>query len=935
MQTRLIPWNDERVVPAPGGLRAIDSLWAKSDAGGCWHSLPAHLLDAAAVGELIWDDALVPATRRQLDRYCAGHGRDVLRLMCGWHDLGKATPAFQSQIPALVHHLARWGVSFPEGSRPGRTTAIQHGPSGSLIAQTAFGALDVVGAEWLLPVISGHHGSFLHWNRGRYRRSLWHRGPADSTPAWGTMQQELATAVYQALGVDVSGRHLDTPPLPLQLAFAGFVSMADWIASSTLFPGLADDPATIDIARSRARRAWQALGFAPTTMAATPMTSQRFRARFGRTARPLQDLVIRVCDELPEPGLVIVEAPMGEGKTEAAFAAIETLAARFGLDGFVFAMPTQGTTDAMYDRVVTWASAAAPAFPVSLLHGKAMVNERWRALLSGSAEGPAPDVEGVFDPVLDEGYGIEPPTGCRTGVPSEWLLGRHRGLLSPGVVGTVDQCLMAATHIKYVALRHAGLVGKVLVIDEVHSYDVYMSQYLHQLLRWCRDAGVPVVLMSATLPPEQRRELIDAYAGGLAGPAGLPGRSPDTATTAYPVVTTWTPSHGVRSAGCDQARADLAVQVEPLPVADVEDTSPIAEAAADLTASGGCALVVLNTVRRAQRTYQALKDASIPTMLLHGRLTTGERARRTAHVLSQLGVGGEQRPDRLVVVATQIAEQSFDVDADVLLTDICPTDLLLQRIGRLHRHSRDAATRGRLARPRVLLTGVRFRDDVRDGAPPEATAAFDYVYDRHALLRTAALTGPTGTTWAVPSQTPSLVARAYAPDVDWPPGWDTVADEARAAAEERRRSRSNAATLGLLEPAVGAGTLDRLHSGTGAAPDERHIAVRDGEPNVEVALVRRDSSGGYTTLDGSPLGTTGERCTDDTIALRVLRDTVRMYANEPVLRHVNPLPGWSDVPLLRSVKAVELDSHSRSQGPWGVVSYDHDTGLSIERSYHR
>lgn len=898
------------------------TLWAKSDAGGRPHSLQGHLLDSASVGELIWTEFLSARARALLDEFCQGRGRDVLVLMCGWHDLGKATPAFQAKVSHLAERGAARGFTLP----PGRDGfGLKHGPSGALVAERVLRAAGASGVEWLPPIVDGHHGAFLYKKDSTYLGSDWQNGPAASQRLWRGAQEGLARELARSFNVDLSSLELDMPPHGVQLALAGLVSMADWIASSSLFPGLGEDPVTVEKARERASHAWQELGLHEGWSLTSPATADSFSLRHGSPPRPLQRLVMTIADA-QDPSLIIVEAPTGEGKTEAAFAAAETLSARLGLGGFLFAMPTQGTTDAMFERCRQWSHSIDPELPLALLHGKAMANESWAALHESTT------VEGVCDVEDDDVYGRTPtPAGSRqrAGVPSQWLLGRHRGLLSPAAVATVDQVLLMATQIKYVSLRMAGLLGKVLVIDEVHSYDVYMSQYLHQLLRWCSDARIPVILMSATLPPAQRRELVTAYAQGLAGEDQPELPDPQ----GYPNVTTWSPTEGARVEATMQARPDAVVSVSVADIQDPENTEDVAALAATLVAEGGCALVITNTVRRAQETYAVLRGLDVPAVLLHGRLTTAERARRTADLISRLGPLNGQRPDRVVVVATQIAEQSFDVDADVLITDLCPADLLVQRIGRLHRHERPGRP-PRHRTPQVIVTGVR----LSSGSPPRTPRAFEYVYDRYSLLRVAALLREGRVSLQLPSDTPRIVARAYDQAAPWPTGWAEEGELARDKVEQEREKRRDGAAIGLLtlpdrgwdEP-----TLRDLHADKGVERDEGRVAVRDGEPSVEVALVRATSGGELTTLDGSPLGPHGIRCTNAVIARKVLGDTVRVRHSEPFLAHMAPLPGWSDAPLLRDVKAVILDDTGLCRGVWGSVSYDEETGLTIDRAFQR
>jgi CRISPR-associated endonuclease/helicase Cas3 len=204
---------------------------------------------------------------------------------------------------------------------------------------------------------------------------------------------------------------------------------------------------------------------------------------------------------MPRPGLMIIEAPMGEGKTKAALLAAEILAARFGMDGVFVGMPTQATCDPMFSIVRRWLAGldTTLADQVALLHGKRRFNSEWQQLLTGNDN---PD--SVYRSVGEDEFGLADPyladdcDACSTGrpqrsAPAEWFLGSKRGLLAPFAVGTIDQLLIAATRTKHVMLRMAGLAGKVVVLDEVHAADIYMSQFLEEGLRWLAQAGVPVV----------------------------------------------------------------------------------------------------------------------------------------------------------------------------------------------------------------------------------------------------------------------------------------------------------------------------------------------------------------------------------------------------------------------------------------------------------
>lgn len=609
---------------------------------------------------------------------------------------------------------------------------------------------------------------------------------------------------------------------------------------------------------------------------------------------------------------------MGEGKTEAGLAMAEVLAARFGCHGVLFAMPTQGTTDAMYARVVRWASSIDRDVPVSLLHGKAMMNEAWRERLDQESR---PD--GVFDEFgMTSIYGEESSGSAVVDpVPPQWVLGRHRGLLSHVAVGTVDQVLYAATRTKFVSLRHAGLAGKVIIIDEVHSYDVYMSTFLEDLLKWCADALVPVVLMSATLAPRLRSGLVSAFGRGLSVAAAS-----DQEAEGYPRVTTVTGS-GQATWVTSPYRADMEVQVE-LVDADPDDLVPVADRLDRESRDGGCVLTILDTVGRAQTLYGLLGERGVPTRLLHGRLTTSARAERTNELVDVLGDRRDRetgRPERLVVVATQIAEQSFDVDADLLVTDIAPMDLLLQRVGRLHRHERPLADRPPSMRmPRTLVLGVR-----RAVGPPTFARGPEVVYGRHSLLKSAALIGA-GATWQIPSQVPALVAAAYGGDAPVPTDWAAALAESRRDEEAQAEARAARATTFRLTAQGGLRRHDLagLHDKSATGSEDEARAVRDGDPTTEVALVVQTEDG-YQALDGTPLGPNGERCCQLRVARLVWGDTIRLREEEWT-RALKPLSGWAGVPMVARLSALVLDGSLTRRLPEVTVTFDRDMGLIID-----
>ncbi|MBT2415492.1 CRISPR-associated helicase Cas3' [Streptomyces sp. ISL-12] len=944
-------------------VRALETLWGKSRerAGGRTNLLLAHLLDTAAVAELLWDGFLARSTRSVLDDIAGGpgRGRRLFAWLCGVHDWGKATPVHQRLWPEGAEAVRRAGLTWVEAAAVAgvkRQKRWRHDWAGGLMAREllAEAGWDAEQLDWMWPLIAGHHGAFPSL------RDVQEPGPAKGQLRGRGAWRDVQRAVLDVFTREVGFEALDgvepavVPSRALQLQLSGLVVMADWIASDErFFVGLDDlRLVSMDASRERAASAWEALGLRGGWGVLGVPGPEAFRDRFGYAPRPSQAMVIDVVRRMGGPGIVVVEAPMGEGKTEAAQAAAEVLAARFGADGVFVGMPTQATSDPMFTRTRQWVRAIDGRFAsrVVLLHGKRAFNREWKALLE-SAEAYAEELFCGVDEfgLVDDPYGIESEARGtpERQAPAEWFLGPKRGLLAPFVVGTVDQLLYAATRTRHVMLRMAGLAGKVVVLDEVHACDVYMSQFLCEALRWLGQAGAPVIVLSATLAPAQRQALVEAYLAGAASREELRVEVP--APSGYPSVTAaWLPGTGEPRFHVDAVgswRADLGVAVHVVPEAvpgarssrqERERLQGEADArVGDLLASelvdGGTALVIRNSVARAQSLYEELRGrfGADEVRLLHARFTVARRADLTEESLRLLGPRTPRpRGGRLILVATQLAEQSFDVDADLLVTDLAPVDLLLQRAGRLHRHQ-DTWRPDRLRAPRVFVTGF----EPREGREPAFAFASEKIYGRHLLLRTAAVLHGAGGVWSVPSDVPALVETVYRADTPLlPDAWRHAGEAARQEQEERDRARAEEARQYLLTPRGEheRRTLAGLHyGGSTAGSDESSLqaAVRDGDESVEVVLVVQGKDDAvFRTLAGRALSVNGDVAPD--VLDEVLGSVVRLSAKfTEAAAELKPLPGWHGHPWLRRSRALVLDSSGRARLGEATVSYDDEFGL--------
>ncbi|WP_089227255.1 CRISPR-associated helicase/endonuclease Cas3 [Actinacidiphila glaucinigra] len=919
--------------------------------------------DSAAVAGLLWDRWLPAAVRRVVAEPFAGDEGDARRLLvwlAGIHDVGKATPAFACQVDGLADVMRAAGLEMPYLKQWGADRRMApHGLAGQVLLQ-----------EWLeercgwsgrstaqfAVVIGGHHGvppePAQVADLDAHPELL--RTPGSSEALWRRVQEELLEACADEFGV--RGRLGEWRrvllPQPVQVVLSAMVIVADWIASNPdLFPYFPAEQGRTGAERAIA--AWQALGLPepwrprePQGSAAELITA-RFELPKGAVVRPVQEAAVRVAREMPEPGLLIVEAPMGEGKTEAALAAAEVLAARSGAGGVFFALPTMATSNAMFPRLLTWLdrlpAGEGEQLSVLLAHSKAALNDDFAEVKFGAR---------VASVDVDADGQVPMPGAEQRAAPAElvahqWLSGRKKGMLASFVVGTVDQLLFAGLKSRHLALRHLALVGKVVVIDEAHAYDAYMNTYLDRVLGWLGAYRVPVVVLSATLPAGRRRELAEAYAGA---PGGTEAFTPVGQASGYPLLTAVCPGHpplleqpaasgragSVRLEGLEDDLGVLAGRLE-----------------ADL-AGGGCVLVVRNTVKRVLETAKVLRAhfGSEAVTVAHARFLDVDRAAKDKDLLERFGPQatlGDGRPTKHIVVASQVAEQSLDVDFDLLVTDLAPVDLLLQRIGRLHRHERKDRP-GRLQDPRCWVTGVDWTAE-----PPEPVRGSQVVYGRHALLRSLAVLQPhlakAGPVVRLPQDISPLVQQAYGPHPVGPEGWAQAMAQAQLAHEQVRAEKARAADTFRIGAAGKAGRpiLGWLRGGAGDADDTRagRAQVRDSPESLEVVVVEQCGDGSLATVSWAGGGRGGLALPTDAVpapraaqaamacSLRLPPEVAHPQVIDRVIAELEQfcVPAWQakDSSWLAGELILPLGADCQTRLAGFRLQYSPDDGLEVSR----
>ncbi|MFE9906387.1 type I-E CRISPR-associated protein Cse1/CasA [Streptomyces achromogenes] len=845
---------------------AARTAWAKHDRKtDGWLPLWRHMLDSGSVAGKLWDEWLPTSVKRLVSEPFPGGGDDAARLvrfLSASHDIGKCTPAFACQVEQLAERMRDQGLGMPTAKEYGQDRKLApHGLAGQLLLQEWMGERFGLGARvagQFAVVAGGHHGvppGSPQIHDLQLRPHLL-RQPGPSEGVWQRTQYELLDWCARSTGTaELLPTWRDVRlPQPVQVLLTAVVILSDWIASGPeLFPYAPESWHPLGAAGERRRllAAWESLDLPAPWQPQTPTSAPRelFRQRFpklqGAEPRPVQQEAVRMAQVMDPAGLLIIEAPMGEGKTEAALAAAEILAARSGAGGLLMALPTRATGDAMFDRLLSWLHAlpadGSRTRSVVLAHAKAALKQSWSGLLrEGSRAIAAVEPDGnrqEIRPTERDRGPARHPAGLHA---HQWLRGRKKQLLASFAVGTVDQVLFAALKSRHLALRHLAVAGKVVVIDEVHAYDAYMNRYLDRTLEWLAAYRVPVVLLSATLPAERRRALAAAYAGD----EGAASVAADA--DAYPLLTAVSPGQAALiarpAAASDRGTAVVLERMD-------DDLDTLADRLDTELADGGCALVVRNTVGRVLEAAEALKDrlGEDQVTVAHSRFLAADRAANDADLLRRFGPDGE-RPVRHVVVASQVAEQSLDVSFDVLVTDLAPVDLVLQRMGRLHRHP--SPRPARLCAPRCLITGVDW-----SASPPAPVAGTQAVYPGDwTLLRALAALTPhlDGVPVRLPHDISALVQSAYGGEPLGPVAWagnTAEAEERHRALLADKRRRADGFLLGPVRR-PGRPVYGWLEAHAGDADDSPtgRAQVRDGEETLEVLVIQRQADGRLTTV---------------------------------------------------------------------------------------
>ena len=579
---------------------------------------------------------------------------------------------------------------------------------------------------------------------------------------------------------------------------------------------------------------------------------------------PVQQAVVEASHT---PGLIIVEGPMGCGKTEAALFAAQRLITAGSNHGIYFALPTQVTSNRIHHRIQAFLrNTLADEAPLRLAHGNAWLEDDFDLRLRPTHS------------TVDSQTAEDPRESVREA--RSWFASPKQALLATYGVGTIDQALQAVVAVKHFFVRRFALAGKVVILDEVHSYDIYTGTLVTALIRELVSLRCSVIVLSATLTAGRRRELLEA--------ADI---REEEAPQAYPLVTVATANRCGHFTPEWQGRPPVRLRA-----ALISEDETIAELVRRAE-SGEHVLWIRNTVVEAQQGFRnirgSVREGTVRVGLLHSRFPFHRRAELEE---SWLGLLGKDRPVEgpgTILVATQVVEQSVDIDLDFIVSDLAPTDMLLQRLGRLWRHprvKRAAICPEFWVRLPELATGGDTRSLKR------SLGRSARVYAPYVLLRTIEV-WRSRTQLRLPADIRPLLEDTYK---------DTAATEAVAWHELREELEAERVAL-----AARAEGLTRVLGHPMLADKEEVLTRREGAPTTPVLLLRSFICGlhGLTTLvalDGSRIDISE-------------RDWCRAHARF-LHQWIVRIPNWMIVKQTRRPRWLDL--HGPADAVVAVVRHD-------------
>ena len=679
----------------------ITKIWAKTAPK---KSLINHMLETGIVAGCLTDTNGIyhPVLNRLSE--ITGYDSDTLLakivFICAIHDIGKIHPTFQGRDGETLEVLRQENLN--QMSFDTRFRHEQYGAN--IFDRLSVEDVDIKNSDIIAQIIRMHHQKEQKKNSDIDIIKI---DDKEKAKKWRHIQNEIydyVKNVFRFDNLNLINKDINKSELfVVQNAILGIMITADWIASNSYVFDNQQYENVDEFLESRKTQALKFLNNEGLIRQQIPVM-QDFRSAFGFNGRPVQNDVEKIVHK-NDIKCMLIESDCGSGKTEAALYAAAVLGNRSGLSGIYMGLPTGVSAEAIHDRVDEFLTSRGMR-NTKLYTSKSMLLRE-------------PDKKPI------------------------WTDMSRQRLLAASAVGTVDQVMTAARLVRFESVRMDGLASKVLIIDEIHAYDAYMLAVIKDLLKICGELDVPVIMLSATLPISTKNDLL-----------GVLGDGDIELHNGYPVISYVTKDGMVHEHVSHQYMPDKKISCELLPI--LNDNDKIARYAVDAVKDGGCECVIMNTVTDAICVYDKIKknkknDCKI--ILYHSRMTINARDKTSRKILAMCGKDRTKRPERVIIVGTQVLEQSLDIDVDYMITAICPIDLLFQRIGRYHRHG-DAGT----IREHVVVANTV---QVLIPATLSSYGGTEYVYEKCYLDATIDAINEHNGHLLIPSGMPDMINYVY------------------------------------------------------------------------------------------------------------------------------------------------------------------------------
>ena len=746
-----------------------EKLWAKLNPK---KSLIDHMLETGIVAGCLMNGIFRPLVNRLVE--LTGINEPVLKqqiiFICAIHDIGKAHPVFQGRDNETNEMLRGY-----ELNQEAVSTMFRHEEyAEKMIKKTDLFGFDADARSKIMirQIISLHHQK-----ENEREEKDFVEIKSKISERWGNIQKYIYNyikEIFPCEKIEFPGIIFNDPKIgfAVENGILGILITSDWIASNN---EAMDNKTIKDFSDVGQYLDWKQkvvtvfLFGENLTRSAFPDTRSFDSLFHFGDGRPVQRDVVNIVQK-NNIKLMLIESGCGSGKTEAALYAASVLGNKNGLSGIYMGLPTGTSAEAIQGRVDDF---------LSELHMR-----KTKLYTSKS--------------MLLRENNTEP----------SWTDVSRQRLLAPSAVGTVDQVMTAARLVRFESVRMAGLSSKVLIIDEIHAYDAYMITVIERLLQICNVLGTPIILLSATLPVSTKKKLFST----------IIDESDIDVHSGYPLISYVTADNEFYECQSESHEPDKNIECESLPI--LNDYESIAELAVKNVECGGCECVIMNTVSDAINVYDSIKKITnddCNVILYHARMPEKTKDEKIKKILKWCGKDRNERPERAIIVGTQVLEQSIDIDVDYMITAICPVDLLLQRIGRYHRHGDEGTIREHMAIKNVVQ--VLIPDEENDAE----YGGTGYVYKSCYLDATRQIIVERPVL-QIPSCTPEIINRVY-----------ESADIKTMTEDRIKNAKSDAGNINiengfeLYEKCV----LGKL--------SDRYINVRESEePTVQIAILDED-----------------------------------------------------------------------------------------------